>query len=209
MILQRFDALSKQFKVRRKTFTFNDLGSEIATWKTIDTISGVIDTLSGSERSIGGKIVQDSTHVLIINEQIDISVDDRLLQDGKQYDVTNVDVPLGASHMEVEVKYIRTEEDDFVNSIFFGVSAVQSLTEVEINAFESVVTEERKLLQTLVPVTQYVYVVYPASFGDATIRANNVLELDWIKSEVVVNGINSFVYRSKNTKDGSIKLELS
>lgn len=85
----------------------NSLGQPIYDWETSETVLGYMDMLSGSEDISANAYLEDSTHVFITWDIIDIDINDRIYNERKEqtYEVTYVDEPMElGSHLEVFCK---------------------------------------------------------------------------------------------------------
>lgn len=100
-------------KTRRYLPVKNSFGGYTQEWSDNVTFEGVIDLLTGGQSTSQQKISEDSTHILICEEIFDIKMGDRVIANGKWYDVTFVDEPFG-HHLEVELKYrgLESEQGD-------------------------------------------------------------------------------------------------
>jgi SPP1 family predicted phage head-tail adaptor len=195
--------------VKRKQTTESTMGFEIDIWvKAFTTKGGYIDAISGKRVEQAEKMVNTSTHTLIC-EVCDIRNDDRIVISGKIYRVNYVYNPMEANHhLEVELELVTEDNRQPVNQIYFGLSTNTLLTATEILLLNSQETEKKSLRQTLTPVDEYIYFAYPIDFGRATVRLNEMLDLSFTIEEVVINGINHYVYRSGSLLNGSYELEV-
>lgn len=93
-------------KVERVITVSNGFGGYTETWAThIAEYSGVIDQLSGNEFVKADKTFPGSTHILI-GDIADITENDRVIFNGKQYDIKNVDNPMNLDrHLEILLEY--------------------------------------------------------------------------------------------------------
>lgn len=90
----------------------NEIGENVKGWKTIASHKGWLDMMSGSSsyRSFNAK-TEESTHVFICDRfSIDKASIVRLVIDGRNYDVTYFDEPMGLGyHFEIFLK--ETEQN--------------------------------------------------------------------------------------------------
>jgi SPP1 family predicted phage head-tail adaptor len=93
-------------EIQRFTSVPNGIGGYIETWATyLADYDGIIDQLSGNEILSADKISPNSTHILI-GVVADIKEDDRVLYNGKIYNVKNVDNPMNMDrHLEILLEY--------------------------------------------------------------------------------------------------------
>lgn len=90
----------------------NEIGEQIPAWKTVNTIPGWLDLVSGdSKRNTFNTKIQDSTHVFVSDYiELDGSVkaeNSRLIdEDGLLYDVLLIDDPMKLhQQLEIYLKY--------------------------------------------------------------------------------------------------------
>lgn len=93
-------------KVERFTSVSNGYGGYTETWSThINNYPGALDQLSGNEFVKADKTFPGSTHILI-GDIADITENDRVIFNGKQYDIKNVDNPMNMDrHLEILLEY--------------------------------------------------------------------------------------------------------
>lgn len=93
--------------------TDNEIGERIHTWKTVQTLRGWIDFMSGeAKRTVYNSKIEESTHVFVgdfvpLDSRI-TSESARLLFEGRVYDITFIDNPMGlkkGSQLEIYLKY--------------------------------------------------------------------------------------------------------
>jgi SPP1 family predicted phage head-tail adaptor len=95
------DYFTMDIVVQRKTSTSNGFGGRSATWAEHTEFKGYIDYASGREEEIAGqKEVDNATHILLCETGQDIEQFDRVVCDGKTYNVLHIDTPKN-NHMEV------------------------------------------------------------------------------------------------------------
>ncbi len=136
-MIERFFTMNGE--IQRKTIVSDNMGWHEDTWLSIMTSKGRLDALSGSEKSYAMKANADSTHVWICSLFLldiedpstqssyfgspfspspygellpaNINEGDRMLIDGKYYDITFIDDPMNFSrYLEIELK--RWEGDN-------------------------------------------------------------------------------------------------
>lgn len=73
--------------IRRRTFTSDGGGGGTATWGTAGTVACRIGPLNGSEREIADRISAEATSVLTVPVGTDIGTADRVVSDGRTYNV--------------------------------------------------------------------------------------------------------------------------
>ena len=92
-----------------KTITKNAIGESISTWVDYKNIKGFLDLISGNSNyaNYNAKI-KDSTDLFIMDyEPLDVTESNsRLLCNGKTYDITLIDDPMGLhKHLEIYLRY--------------------------------------------------------------------------------------------------------
>ena len=97
-------------QLQTKTATKSAIGVNKAEWKTVKTLTGFLDFMSGgAETANYNAKIQESTHVFICDyEPLNFAESEiRLLINGKVYDVQLVDNPMELNyHLEFYLKYI-------------------------------------------------------------------------------------------------------
>ena len=92
-----------------KTVTVNAIGDQEESWSTVNIIRGFLDLISGDSKyeTYNGKI-QESTHVFICDyTPLGVSVNARLIVDGKNYDVMLIDNPMNLNRqLEIYLKMV-------------------------------------------------------------------------------------------------------
>lgn len=92
-----------------KTVTVNAIGEQEESWSTVKTIRGFLDLISGDSKyeTYNAKI-QESTHVFICDyTPLGVSVNARLIVDGKNYDVMLIDNPMNINRqLEIYLKMV-------------------------------------------------------------------------------------------------------
>jgi head-tail adaptor len=92
--------------VQRVTSTPNGFGGYTQAWANhIENYGFALDQLSGNEFVQADKTFPGSTHVLM-GEVVDIKENDRVLFNGKVYEIKNADNPMNLdSHLEILLSY--------------------------------------------------------------------------------------------------------
>lgn len=96
-------------QLQTKTTSKNAIGEAIATWQTVQTLTGFLDLASGdSQYTQYHAKIQESTHIFIC-DYVQISAlpeNSRMLVNGKTYDVMLIDNPMEMNrHLEIYLKY--------------------------------------------------------------------------------------------------------
>lgn len=92
--------------VQRYTEQSDGLGGSTYSWVDHATIEGFMDQLSGDEVLASEKLGQLSSHIFIIFEVADIKTTDRMVIDGKIYNIKNVDNPNNLDRqLEISLEY--------------------------------------------------------------------------------------------------------
>ena len=99
--------------IQVSTTTRNEIGEQVKTWEDTQTLTGWLDLNSGdSRRTTYHTKIQESTHLFICDYvPIDSRItaeNSRMVIDGKRYDVTMIDNPMGmkaGSQWEIFLKY--------------------------------------------------------------------------------------------------------
>lgn len=101
---------SYQLKVQTKTAVDDGIGGQTFTWADSTTLRGYLDLVTGTDLpggSTGNAYVENSTHLAIIPGGGTVTEEDRIIgTDGKIYDVTYVDDPVGIGHhLEIYLRH--------------------------------------------------------------------------------------------------------
>lgn len=94
-------------ELQTKTITVNSIGEQEEKWSTVKTLKGYLDLISGDSKyeNYNTKL-QESTHVFICDyTSLGVSVNSRLIVDGKTYDIMLIDNPMGLNR-QLEI-YLR------------------------------------------------------------------------------------------------------
>ena len=96
-------------ELQTKSVVVNSIGEQEEKWTTVKTLKGYIDLISGDSKyeSYNTKL-QESTHVFICDyTALGVSVNARLIVDGKIYDITLIDNPMGLNRqLEIYLKMV-------------------------------------------------------------------------------------------------------
>lgn len=96
-------------EIQTKTITVNSIGEQEEKWSTVKTIRGFLDLISGDSKyeTYNAKI-QESTHIFICDyTPLGVSVNARLIVDGKNYDVMLIDNPMKLNRqLEIYLKMV-------------------------------------------------------------------------------------------------------
>lgn len=92
-----------------KTVTVNAIGEQEESWSTVKIIRGYLDLISGdSKYETYNTKIQESTHVFICDyTPLGVSVNARLIVNGKNYDVMLIDNPMNLNRqLEIYLKMV-------------------------------------------------------------------------------------------------------
>ena len=96
-------------EVQTTEITVNSIGEQEEKWSTVKIIRGFLDLISGDSKyeTYNAKI-QESTHVFICDyTPLGVSVNARLIVDGKNYDVMLIDNPMNLNRqLEIYLKMV-------------------------------------------------------------------------------------------------------
>lgn len=95
--------------IQIRTVTKNEIGEQVESWATVDTLTGFLDLQGGDSKytSYNAKM-QESTHVFICDyAELDIKAENsRMVVNGGRYDIMLIDDPMGLhKHLEIFLKY--------------------------------------------------------------------------------------------------------
>lgn len=98
-----------QAEVQIRTVTKNEIGEQVESWATAQTLTGFLDLQSGNSNyaTFNAKI-QESTHVFICDYvEFDMKAENsRMVVNGGRYDIMLIDDPMGLhKHLEIFLKY--------------------------------------------------------------------------------------------------------
>jgi len=103
-----------RFVIQTRNDVDDGIGGIEEGWDYYLEVDGYLDMMTGSDLPAGNKnsaFVEESTHVLIIPDIPPEALDDTMLvvgSDGRTYDITYVDNPVGVDHhLEVYLRYRR------------------------------------------------------------------------------------------------------
>lgn len=83
-------------------------GSVNGTWAGQTEVLGLIDYITGRKEQIARQFQEDSTHIMMANKDVSISITNRVRADGKIYRVLHVDTPF-KKHKEVLLQYVGVD----------------------------------------------------------------------------------------------------
>lgn len=99
-------------KVQTPQTADDGIGGVLTTWADRETLQGYIDLATGTDLPNGSgdnAFIENSTHIAIVpgGSKTQVSNGDRIVDpDGRVYDVTHVDDPLGVGHhLEIYLRY--------------------------------------------------------------------------------------------------------
>lgn len=94
---------------------------------------------------------------------------------------------------------------------YWGVSLATSIQDTDLVGFTSDFASARNLSQQFIPTAQYVYFVYPAAFGGATINiiTDGVVSTDWLLTTQEFNSVLYNVYRSSVPLTGLMQITIT
>ena len=96
-------------ELQTKTVIVNAIGEQEESWSTVKTLRGYLDLISGDSKyeTYNAKI-QESTHIFICDyTPLGVSVNARLIVDGKNYDVILIDNPMNLNRqLEIYLKMV-------------------------------------------------------------------------------------------------------
>lgn len=104
----------------------------------------------------------------------------------------------------------------FLSKAYWGVSALTTLSDAQIIALSSEFATSRLRTKVVSPSNQYIYFVYPASFGTASFVVNGFADTAWtLEGGAAQNFVNAsgatvsyYVYRSNDTALGTFTVEV-
>lgn len=92
---------------------------------------------------------------------------------------------------------------------YWGVSAQTTLEATDLLNLNSDFSSQRNMSQSFNPTAQYIYIIYPASFGLGTISLQSGIATDWLLTVVTFNAVSYNVYRSPSQITGSTQVTVS
>lgn len=109
-----------------------------------------------------------------------------------------------------------TAQLQFQHRMWWGVSASTSLassTAVRLLVNNAFATDRIRTV-TIPGAGQYVYLAYPAGFGDATIRVNGLVSTAWTRTTLSYTNLsghntNYHVYRSNEVQNGTLVIDIT
>ncbi|WP_100406262.1 phage head closure protein [Bacillus solitudinis] len=95
------------FYTKRLSESDNSFGGGGGGWVNHIEGEGAIDMLSGNDAVVAGRIDEQSTHILILFDILDIKIGDEVYAVGKQYRVKHVDDPMNLGRqLECLLEYV-------------------------------------------------------------------------------------------------------
>lgn len=110
---------NKTLELQVKTVTKNEIGEQINTWETVNTLIGFLDLSGGDSRytNYNAKI-QESTHFFVCDYQI---LDEKVKVENSRffepetsnyYDITLIDNPMNLNyHLEFYLRYVGGQHE--------------------------------------------------------------------------------------------------
>lgn len=194
--------------MKKRSVETNEYGNNIYSWIDIGEIRGYLDFITIRKGQIAQKFVEDSTHVFITEDIVDLEQGDRLVINGKTYEINYVDNPLNLNrHLEIELKPVLDSENTYEYIFYLGSTDSINITDGDILNFEQLTMKTKTLTKELEITNNILHIIYPAILGKSSIRLNNLLITDWTVNETVVNGVTVLHY-CKEVEDSKIKIEL-
>jgi hypothetical protein len=92
---------------------------------------------------------------------------------------------------------------------YWGVSTLISISQQDLSGFNSDFGSSRNSSNSFSPVSQFIYIVYPESFGNAIIDVNGTIATDWLLTQVTFNSVLYNVYRSSTPLSGIFQVTIS
>lgn len=82
--------LRHQIVIQRYTETSNDFGEMVQEWATLSTQRASVNPISGKDIFSGAVLVNETTHKVFMRYVTDIKPNDRVLFDGRIFNITAV-----------------------------------------------------------------------------------------------------------------------
>lgn len=92
---------------------------------------------------------------------------------------------------------------------YWGVSDEVTLGLDDLTTLNSDFSSQRNQSDTFNPAAQYIYIVYPSTFGQATINVNGAIATDWLLTVTSFNAVTYNVYRSATPLTGTFQVVIS
>ena len=181
--------------LRKQVESFSDIGTQILVWQDQGQISGHMDLLTITKGEIAQKIVEDSTHIFIAFTNANVEQGDRLYVNGKGYEVNFVDRPMYGKQAEIELKPLLKVNEDLDVPIYYGVKAQESLDDLTLYNLDSEPFPKKSFTKTIEMTDGNLFIAYPKSFGNATIRLNHKPVFEWELTETMLNGYLYNIYK--------------
>ena len=91
---------------------------------------------------------------------------------------------------------------------YWGVSSLSTLEATDLLTLSTDFSSQKNMSIAVNPTSQYIYVIYPASFGLATINFGNAIATDWLLTIVTFNAVTYNVYRSPTPQTGAFQITI-
>lgn len=92
---------------------------------------------------------------------------------------------------------------------YWGLLDTAVLSANDLDSMNSDFAAQRNQSNTFGPLAQYIYIVYPASMGNAIISVNGSVVSDWLLSVSTFNSVNYNVYRSSTPMTGVFQVTIN
>jgi SPP1 family predicted phage head-tail adaptor len=102
----RAGKLNKRISIQKATYQQDEVGQAIPTWTTEATRWGSITPLNGRELEVAKKINAEITHKITLRHYPGLTTKDRLLFNGRQFEIVSVINPEEAN---IETVIMATE----------------------------------------------------------------------------------------------------
>lgn len=201
---------NQEIVLKRKRVEKNEFNLNVENWEYHTIIeNGYIDKISSEMINKGDRVVDSSTHLLICDFS-DIQSGDKIVIGNEYYMVNDVYNPMMANkHLEVELEYINHFNEQPKNYIYYGGFGHDELKEEDVHYLNSTEVDDFYTMSKLSLVNEYLYVLHSDKYNTATIRLNDIVDQSFVVTQMIVNGDNYYVYRSKTPLLGKYKLELT
>lgn len=193
--------------IKQRKVTPNKYGSEVVSYEELGNIRGFMDYLTTDRNQVAQKFIQDSTHIFICETKLDISQGDLFFVNNVEYEVNFVDRPHFGKLAQIELKETLHQKGKVETFIYFGTSEVKNLIESDLSSFTREVITSKSFSKEIQTEESNLFIVYPKSFGKASIRLNHRPITNWEISEIMVEGTIYYVYKTE-TKDEKTFIEL-
>lgn len=85
---------------------------------------------------------------------------------------------------------------------YFGLSSLEALQIADLSALSTDFASSRNFTQAFNPLDQFIYFIYPASYGTGTFTVDGAVSSEWLLTAVTYNSVLYNVYRSATTLTG-------